>query len=107
MKHLKSYKNKIEDTSQPQVGYYVILNNLLNHRYNYDITQYITTHIGQVIVKSENNNYLIKFNNVPDIDKDYDFALKNGWMDYKDNILFFSKDKEKVEIYLNSNKYNL
>ena len=60
MKHLKSYKNKIEDTSQPQVGYYVILNNLLNHRYNYDITQYITTHIGQVIVKSENNNYLIK-----------------------------------------------
>jgi len=103
MKHLKYFEN----IEEPQVGDYVICEELSN--LTPDICNFISSNIG-IIEYTKNDDgetsYYIKYENVPeDI---FFLTLRNNKRDMsREEIIHFSKNKEDLEYIINANKYNL
>lgn len=100
----------------PSIGYYVIIekdndddfddNNYIN---------YINTSIGYIWKSPGESTHIVKYNNIPDNIKqyfqysDYSDGLKigNSVITNNDEIKYWSKDKEDLIPFIQSNKYNL
>lgn len=101
-------KKKIE------IGDYVICNEYDVHDYKFDdFNKLVSTHVGRVIdiTKKENRSdkYVVQFDDIPE-------SLKNGFMikEYpsairftRDEIIYSSKDKSKLEYIFAAKKFNL
>ena len=98
---------------EPKVGDYVIC--ALNHTYNSRLEEYInfiSVNIGRVIKINLNTQFKfkVKYN-----DTDYQKSRNPNNPNYPNNpsnwslkgILFFSSNKEEMEIIIQANKYNL
>jgi len=81
---------------------------IANSDYTYeDFKNFFINNIGEIIVFDENANlYLAQYLNMPNIliRKNHD---SDCWWFRPDEILYESKNKEDLEIILNSKKYNL
>lgn len=126
MKHIKPYSSRNifgdKQNKELEIGDYVLLGDNRIVRYADEIidniTNFVSTHIGQYIklLKKEQEDvmfdwiYVIQYDNVPEELKDY-FLSENGFETCKrtnrENIIHFSKNKEDLEPYINSKKYNL
>jgi hypothetical protein len=88
-----------------EVGDYVICGSQLEDEY-----EFIKDKVGQII-KIDNtmahNKFLITYNNIPD--DIADGKIKNdNYIRFRINyILHYGKDKEKLELILKSNKFNI
>jgi len=110
MKYLKTYENLEQE---PQIGDWVVVRIDDNRRSDGDNdtpwTNMIEKSIGQVIsTPDEDCDY--DYNNVKDYFKAW--KIKYEWKQrhfiiFKREIVFFDKDKEKVEAYTQTQKYNL
>ena len=120
MKHLKLYESF---EKEPQIGDYVICeDSLVNargkrgvHDEN-DFIDFITNNVGQYI--AENNGeysfsyqfrYVIKYENIP---KNIVGYFTNGRFEdvrgmKREEILYFSPNKEDLDLIINAKKYNL
>jgi hypothetical protein len=101
MKYLKLFEN----INGPKVDDYVICCDKTESNPEFD--NYLLDAIGQI--KRINEFYYVEFENFP-------FGRKNNLTSYaiqhpvnfsREEILFWSKDKEKCEIFLSIKKYNL
>jgi len=111
MKHIKEFESL--DDNDPVVGDYVICNEADSDK---DITAFISSNIGQIIkIKiSDNLNkflYFINYDNIP-------YNLRFRFTDFEntnkkmrgmfiEEIKYWSKNKEDLEVKLQANKYNL
>lgn len=106
MKHIKSYENTTED--EPQIGDYVIAVSVYP---NEEITIFLKTHIGKVILKdyNENNSFIsVEYDEIiPTLNqKSWIFVISDD-KTHNDAFLYISKNKKDCEIYLKTSKYNL
>ena len=104
MKHLKLYEEL--NTDLPEVDDYAIIK-VLNAACAKDSIDFIESNIGQ-IVNDNDNHYQIMF------DTQYDYTNSLGekgksnsyWAD-ENEILYYSTNKEELELKLAARKYNL
>jgi hypothetical protein len=108
MKYLKTFEL---DKNEPEVGDYVICE---ESKYP-NIKKFISTNIGKIIYYIDdtesigyklykNYRYIVKYNNMP---KKFDSFNNKTRRMKRDEIIHWSKNKEDLEIILNSKKYNL
>lgn len=117
MKYIKSYEN-IED--KPQIGDYVICHETIDfsdiQSIIHDVINIVNNNIGQYVYNDEYDskskyNYLIKFNdvNIPEnlklefLANDIEKCRRMS----REEIIYWSKTKEELEIKLTQNKFNL
>ena len=106
MKHLKIYEEL--NNTKPKIGDYVICKDYLTEVYNF-----VLNNIGQIIDIVSNyhgDQYVIKFENIPENIKNWFYNYNNdrNTRSYDENeILYFSNNKEDLEIILQTKKYNL
>ena len=109
MKYLRTY----EKLDEPQIGDYVVcMEELSSDKDSLSVIKFLTNNVGQFIIKNDNSIfkffYLIKFENVPKRLSGKFFDGSKGCRRMsRDEILYFSKDKEDCEIFINAKKYNL
>ncbi len=100
MKYIKLFEKK-----DPKIGDYVICQNLEDPDKDLDI--FFSSAIGKVIEYQHTPlqiRYIVEFENVPEhIEDAYDQPMWFG----REEILYISKDKEKLEYIIQANKYNL
>ena len=120
MKYLKTYEKKIQ--LNPQVGDYVICNedeeeykssyNTPDILYSDNLcTNFINSNIGKCIFINTNVGgayYYIQYENIPTEIKDYFKMLhENTRRMMRNEIIYFSSNKEDLEPYINAIKYNI
>ena len=117
MKYIKLFETVISrdkgwrTKNQPKVGNYVICDP--NIRMLRKSQNYIENHIGQIINVGE-HQYAIQYDDPPIDPLDSDFYdtvidgknVKYQWFQLY-QILYYSDDKEELELFLVANKYNL
>ena len=112
MKYLKPYKQP-----KPQLGDYVICEESIGLTDSDQLcTKFTKSNIGQCIFINQFVEYYIQYQNVPKELKIYFCNGKekifkekkpNTRKMYKEEIIYWSPNKEDVEIYINTIKYNL
>lgn len=107
MKHLKIYESYNE--GKPKIGDYVICHNTECDEDDQYLYKFLFTTIGQIIGEGSSFNRYSKTFTI-EFPKSED--LLRVWRDNKqvfglEEILFWSDNKEDLEMILNSNKYNL
>lgn len=105
MKYLKTYK----DLSKPQIGDYVILTSKITE--DEELMDFLSKNIGKYIrndYQVDSLPYLIKFTGKmsPKLSGTR-FNGKNYRRVSREDIIFFSPNKEDCETYLTAKKYNL
>ena len=110
MKHLKTFEN----IKKPQVGDYVLC---YEDAKDHNLKEFINNNIGKIsIIRDKGSyiecNYTIEYENIPSIISNRFTNFKKGDKKNERNmreeeIIFFSKNKEDVELYMQANKYNL
>ena len=112
MKYLQFFEYK---TGEANIGYYVICKeNPKNFALNKDTTDKIiyftSNNVGKIIEYNEKDfyEYVVQFENVPEDIKEY-FTSGNftARVISSHEIKECSKDKEKLELMLSANRYNL
>jgi len=106
MKYLKTYEN----LNKPEVGDWVYA--IEDESVGDNIIEYIKTHIGILTTNEDDyhrydydsKRYWVSYSYYPDDDRPKAIDL---WWFYKNQIKFWSKDKEEVEAYMVAQKYNL
>ena|ERR1035437_7669137 len=107
MKHLK----KFENISEPQIGDYVLCED--KYVINDEVKKFLKNTIGKIININDTTTppYSIQYENIPNtISNEYfDYLDVNTTIRYmhKNEIIHCSKNKEDLEIYIESEKYNL
>ena len=103
MKYIKKYEYLQDD---PQVGDYVICNEIGGMDRNNKLDNFIKSNIGQIINIDFDDSipYDIEYK-IP-IEYDEHF-VSNCRIMYRDEIIHFSPNKEDLEPYINAIKYNL
>ena len=98
----------------PKIGDYVLCEEAFstNSANNKAIDQFIMDNIGQYIKDNKANNavsfpYIIFYENIPNNMKMKGVFIKGEREMSRNEIKHFSKNKEELEIILNSRKYNL
>jgi hypothetical protein len=107
MKYLKTYKDK----RKIKENYYVLLS-LKNNIPGIpeQIINFLNNNIGQIYYIPNPNTCTIYYENVPeDIKQDFSnwSISKNHWTTDIDKIKIWAENKEDLEIYLNTKKYNI
>jgi len=109
MKHLKTFENnntfKEKPPLQPEVNNYVICKEITHDK---NVNHFLNNNVGQISEidsARQLNNYLIFWENVPE-ELDCKFIDNKRFMS-RDEIIYFSYDKEFLETMISSNKYNL
>ena len=114
MKYLKRFENINE--SEVVVGDYVLLKPKRRDFLDVESIYFFENVVGEVIMIHDNRSdgiiiYSIKYNNIPgEIIKFFNFSYTKGcWHRnfYLSDIIFFSKNREDVEDFIQSKKYNL
>ena len=90
------YIKKFENLMGPEVGDYVALISDDDHD---KVINFLDKNIGKIFKKISDDCYGVEFDNY--------FLNQNKFYFMIDKILFYSKNKEEVETYLLSRKYNL
>ena len=109
MKHLKLYKESIEE-SEPKIGDYVIIKNYPGTTFYIEMYEFISNNIGQII-KSENLGefFRISYNKLPNNIAGFFQPYENKYYRIfnKDMITDFSSNKKELKLKLAAKKYNL
>lgn len=124
MKYIKEFESTSSlfwKKNEPKKGDYIIFKdysvisthtrNVFSHLTPKSFTEFIENNIGKIITnKSENDNYDVVYYNVPknieiwfNILNDH---VKSATINIK-NIIYWSENKEELELILKSMKYNL
>lgn len=99
MKYLKKY----ESIDESKIGDYVICNDN-----NLEVGEFIKNNIGQIINISYGIHYYIKYDNIPDdIKKYFNDSMPDVRMMFREEVIHFSENKEKLKLLVTANKYNL
>jgi len=92
----------------PKMGDYVIINDSL---YIKELKSFFSSNIGRIVNKYTNNNeelYVVKFDNIPTDIKEHYFGRFSNTKDFSiSKFKCWTKEKEELEVIVNSNKYNL
>jgi len=132
MKYLKTYeytKKQLEDelaksigfsissiqniNNEPDVGDYVICHkNLQGWTNSYKFNAFINENIGQCVELLSSKKFSIKYEKVPKEIKHFFIRENENLYAHcrhfsKEDIIYYSNDKEDCEVYLASKKYNL
>jgi hypothetical protein len=114
MKYIKTF----EDIQQhnPKVNDYVVVCEDTDESSDgLEINGFTTTHIGQIVKiyppdKNKPEMYVVRYDNIPKDIKKY-FLFGDKYKDrrgfYIEEIKFCSPNKEKVEPYIQANKFNI
>ena len=109
MKHLKIY----ESYNAPDLGDYAICDIYPGGGFEpfKDLKDFLSNNIGIIIRYPiyKDDNYIISYNNLPKSLELYLTTTKNdkGFEISRDEIKYYSKDKNKLETILQANKFNL
>lgn len=110
------YIKKFENSYNIEIGEYVICDEESGNK-NY--TNFLKNNIGQVVSYYDNVKYpyVVKYENIPDnilnrfdevdIPDQPGFLYKDRRVMGEEEIIFHSKDKKDLEMFLTANKYNL
>lgn len=101
MKYLRTY----ESLSEPEIGDYVYCKNTTDNNKEFD--KFLEFNIGKIMASLPHlrpGDIYVKFDNFEESGVD---GINHPVNFLRDEILYWSKDKEDVEIYMNSKKYNL
>jgi len=74
-----------------------------------DLEVFLLTNIGRILEKDDNGyNFIVKYNNIPDdLITFFSYKINNCRPMNYNEIIYSSNDKNEVECYIESNKYNL
>jgi hypothetical protein len=112
MKYLKRFEN-IDKTF---IGKYVLLNLKGKNILNAEAIEFLENTSGEIIAEYDKKiTYekiiTVKYDNIPDnIKKFFSYSINNKfWVRnfYSSDIIFFSKNKDDIETFIQSKKYNL
>ena len=110
MKYINKFEKKkyLSISEEVEIGDYVIITSdpFFTKNRPKNVVDYIATTIGQIKDKGP-DSYIVKFDNPPEFNSGFDKSLKTGWTTYENEILFFSPNKEELEMKLAAQKYNL
>ena len=112
MKYLKAYESK----KGPQIGDYVVCKDSLFEED--EMVNFFANNIGRYIKRNtppyhyalSEFKYIIRYKNVPkDLRSQFEVDIEDRFIRgmRRDEILFFSSNKEDCEIFINAKKYNL
>ena len=111
MKHIKTYKDKSKDKKTPQIGDYVICTATDNHPETnlIEVRDFLSVNIGKYVNNDRTGwlPYIIEYENVPSELNISNFNCNMSRFVSRKEILHFSPNKEDLEIYTDTNKYNL
>ena len=96
MKHIRVYENLVDE---PKVGDYAICRDHFGRVPVAIIDYNLENFIGEIIFFDED-----------DVDLQYKIYYEDAgdwWWFYRDNIIYFSSNKEDLLIYIEANKYNI
>lgn len=103
MKHIKTFENK---NSQPEIGDYVYCIDTTN--FGYGLDEFLKDAIGEIVdidyEEGKINRIYVEFDELPELLFDK-LAIPTNFLPKE--ILFWSKDIEEVELFRDSQKYNL
>jgi len=107
MKYLK----KFENLDEPQVGDYVVCSVIITTGVKDELIKYMNNNIGKIIKKEDRTKqqyyvYYEYYENAP-VDLFVRYISENYWWFDKNEILYYSKNKEECEVYLDTKKYNI
>jgi len=96
--------NESLNEDEPKIGDYIIIkyDSIVGNAYNF-----ITNNIGKFIKYNSNRTfpYQIEFFNIPN---DIESYFNNNCRNYKyEEILYWSNNKEELELLIQSNKFNI
>ena len=98
----KTYESINED--EPELGDYVICKE--SHEHEIVVQNFLSQNIGKIVEMNKGYKYIVKYKNIPNDTKKYFIYQGTRGMD-RNEIKYWSKDKEELESILNANKYNL
>ena len=106
MKYLK----KFENLDEPQVGDYVVCSVIITTGVKDELIKYMNNNIGKIIKKEDRTKqqYYVYYENAT-VDLFVRYTGENYWCWWfdKNEILYYSKNKEECEVYLDTKKYNI
>ena len=112
MRHLKQYENLF---NEPKKGDYVIYKDegTSSEPLDFVFDDFVASNIGiisKIVTKQIDNEYDekrygIKYNNIPK--EIFDYFNNNIRTVYRSEIIYFSPNKEDVEMQIKANKYNI
>ena len=121
MKYLKRFEDI--NNEEPEVGDYVIVYDTFTYTTNMiEWREFMNTHVGKLINKRDSGAhnskrmfYDVEYENIPENIKKIIFKYKFDPQTNKatekgftiDEIVYWSKNKEELELKLAANKYNL
>ena len=101
MKYIKYYEEVYNDENEPHVYDYVIMISSVD-----TVKNFIENNIGQIIeIDRENYDVTVKYFNIPSHLKEY--FVNNSRIFGLRKIKHWSKNKEDLIPFIQSNKYNL
>ncbi len=107
MKYLKTYEQINKGT--PKIGDYVICEEIGNSDDAYN--NFLKTTIGKIVsIGTSKYKYQVQYNNIPTKFLSYfgrEKTYENCRAMLDDEIIYFSNNKEDLEPFIQSNKYNL
>jgi len=105
MKYLKKYEDSTKD--EPQIGDYVICEQKEGFA-KIHINSIIRNNIGIILEITDKENYIVYYDcDIPQMLKRFFNDRVNSRIILKNEIIYFSPNKEDLEVILSANKYNL
>lgn len=110
MKYIKKFELKKSDKNRPHVGDYVLVYEKLSNGDEFDniYNDFIQNNIGKInyIDTSKEFPFYIEYENIPEEIDEY-FNEYNEIRVTLKNLIYYSNNKEDVELQIKANKYNL
>jgi hypothetical protein len=97
---------------EPEIGDYVYCEEPYEWAHNYDLLDFLNNNIGRIIDiekyrKHDKKLYMVTFDNIPNkLIKHFPFKIETRAY-YIECIKIWSKNREEVETYITSKKYNI
>ena len=128
MKYIKTFEQKKHketlNIGKPKVGNYIIYKDSKKSTCEVDILfdEFVANNIGKIYKKrkfasnlttGEGSGYLVEYDNIPKKIKDYFHTETDNFNEplireaKKDEIIYWSKNKEDIEMILAAKKYNI
>ena len=108
MKYIKEFENSKQNSKYPEEGDYIIIKDKIFS--NQSRQFFLESHIGKVIRQKDGQLWHISGSGSVYLYAKYDEKFKNmqdKFLIGRDDIEFFSKNKEDVEEYIATKKFNL
>ncbi len=115
MKYIKKFEEIDQDKNdEPQIGDYVICDDTFSD--DKQLLDFIKNNMGQIIpidyddsIDKNHFDYLVKYENIPYalISRFFRFYNDTSRPMKREEIIYYSPNKEDLEIIITQNKYNL